>query len=369
MEDLLQPPVASRFVGGIDGLVVLPEKLIPLPLRQIPKDHHRVVRIFDLGWRSGHAAKATIPRAVAGGVLISQCGPMAVRCVTSNGPMGFQRRREGAMTMAAVMARRGNSDDGPQNGLQAFAQELKAQREAAGLTQEELAKLMGYSASVIAKLETCRTAPSAQHAEQADAALKTPGTFRRMRKAWANSAQETWVRALLEMEERATVLRNWEPVVVPGLLQTQAYAHAILRGARPADNDTAIDELVAARMARQEIWDREDPDPPILSAIVGEAILRQRVGDAGVMREQLERLVWPRSVNRVDHKGGRAVDLMRAEWRKSSYSSGNGGNCVEVARNIPGTVAVRDSMDPGGPVLLVTASQWKQLIEAIDGQT
>jgi len=51
-------------------------------------------------------------------------------------------------------------DEGPVTGMQAFAAELRAQREAAALTQAQLAKLMGYSESVIAKLETCRTIPS-----------------------------------------------------------------------------------------------------------------------------------------------------------------------------------------------------------------
>lgn len=110
--------------------------------------------------------------------------------------------------MAGRIGEQRKNSDGPQNGLQTFAQELKAQREAAGLTQEELAKLMGYSPSVIAKLETCRTAPSHQHADRADAALGTPGTFRRLRQSMINGAYEAWVRALLEMEERATVLRN-----------------------------------------------------------------------------------------------------------------------------------------------------------------
>lgn len=53
------------------------------------------------------------------------------------------------------------------------------------------------------------------------------------------------------------------------------------------------------------------------------------------------------------------MDLRRALWRKSSYSSGNGGNCVEVAVNLPGVVAVRDSKDPGGPVLTLTPVQWR----------
>jgi len=47
------------------------------------------------------------------------------------------------------------------------------------------------------------------------------------------------------------------------------------------------------------------------------------------------------------------MDLTNATWRKSSYTHDNGGNCVELAR-LPGAVAVRDSKDPGGPVLLVT---------------
>lgn len=53
------------------------------------------------------------------------------------------------------------------------------------------------------------------------------------------------------------------------------------------------------------------------------------------------------------------MDLTRARWRKSSYSSGNGGNCVEIAGNLPGIVAVRDSKDPDGPVLSLTPAQWR----------
>jgi hypothetical protein len=52
------------------------------------------------------------------------------------------------------------------------------------------------------------------------------------------------------------------------------------------------------------------------------------------------------------------MDLSRARWRKSSYSSTNGGACVEVAGNVPGVVAVRDSKDPGGPELVFTSAGW-----------
>jgi hypothetical protein len=51
------------------------------------------------------------------------------------------------------------------------------------------------------------------------------------------------------------------------------------------------------------------------------------------------------------------MDLTSVSWRKSSYSGGNGGNCIQVA-GLPGTIAVRDSKDPDGPALLFTAAEW-----------
>ena len=58
-----------------------------------------------------------------------------------------------------------------------------------------------------------------------------------------------------------------------------------------------------------------------------------------------------------------------AVWRKSSYSSANGGACVEVARNLPGVVAVRDSKDPDGPALTVSPAQWQSFTAAVrDGK-
>ena len=53
------------------------------------------------------------------------------------------------------------------------------------------------------------------------------------------------------------------------------------------------------------------------------------------------------------------MDISSATWRKSSYSGGNGGNCLEVARNLPGIVAVRDSKDCSGPVLTFTSAEWE----------
>ncbi|MFC6085055.1 DUF397 domain-containing protein [Sphaerisporangium aureirubrum] len=53
------------------------------------------------------------------------------------------------------------------------------------------------------------------------------------------------------------------------------------------------------------------------------------------------------------------MDLSGAKWRKSSWSSGDGGTCVEVASNLPGVVAVRDSKKPGGPAVVVAPGEWR----------
>ncbi|BCL16134.1 DUF397 domain-containing protein [Micromonospora sagamiensis] len=58
------------------------------------------------------------------------------------------------------------------------------------------------------------------------------------------------------------------------------------------------------------------------------------------------------------------ADWTKARWRKSRYSGSNGGNCVEVADNLPGLVAVRDSKDPAGPVLTFTPTAWRAFIRA-----
>ena len=59
------------------------------------------------------------------------------------------------------------------------------------------------------------------------------------------------------------------------------------------------------------------------------------------------------------------MDLTGAIWRKSSYSGNNGGNCVEVARDLPGVVAVRDSKDPAGPALILTPGEWRAFTAVI----
>ena len=79
--------------------------------------------------------------------------------------------------------------------------------------------------------------------------------------------------------------------------------------------------------------------------------------------------VWRKS-SYSSANGGACVevaDLTGSNWRKSSYSSGNGGNCVEVAASGAGVVAVRDSKDPDGPALVFTPADWSAFIASLKG--
>ncbi|GAB3932161.1 DUF397 domain-containing protein [Micromonospora vulcania] len=59
------------------------------------------------------------------------------------------------------------------------------------------------------------------------------------------------------------------------------------------------------------------------------------------------------------------MDMTDARWRKSTKSGGNGGNCVEVADNLPGVVVVRDSKDPAGPALTFTPVAWRAFVSQV----
>lgn len=62
------------------------------------------------------------------------------------------------------------------------------------------------------------------------------------------------------------------------------------------------------------------------------------------------------------------IDLSRAQWKKSTHSNGGEGGCVEVAGNLPGVVAVRDSKNPDGPKLIFAPASWQSLLQDVKGQ-
>ncbi len=164
--------------------------------------------------------------------------------------------------------------------LEALGHRLREMRRARGMTQASVAEVLNCDHSAVSRIESGQYPLTPQMIRAVERLLSFA----------AADGYETWFISYLEIERTATVLRTWEPLVIPGLLQTEAYARQVIRGATPGHSPADVDQLVAGRMARQQIWERADPPPPILPAIIGEAVLRRGLGGGDVMREQLQRL-------------------------------------------------------------------------------
>jgi transcriptional regulator with XRE-family HTH domain len=184
-----------------------------------------------------------------------------------------------------------NDHDGTPQGV--FGAELRYYRERAGLSQTELAALVNVSHDVISKIETGDRPPAKDFPERLDAVpqLDTNGALARLwknlRKGLRHRAMPGWFRPWAHIEAEATVLRSYEPLLVPGLLQTEEYARAIF-AIRPGGKRDDLEDQVAARMERQAILDRSDA--PQLWCVLDEFVLQRCVGGAKVMHDQLEHL-------------------------------------------------------------------------------
>ena len=173
-----------------------------------------------------------------------------------------------------------------------FGAELRYYRTRAGLSQKDLASRANVSHDVISKIETGERPPAEDFPSRLDAVpdLETQGGLTRLwdhLKKGQKQRLHGWFQEWADIEADATVLRWYEPLVVPGLLQIEAYAQAIL-SVRPDGSLDDLDEQVAARLARQAVLDR--PDAPQLWCVLDEGVLHRAIGGSKVMRSQLYRL-------------------------------------------------------------------------------
>lgn len=176
-----------------------------------------------------------------------------------------------------------------------FASELKRIRGC--VSQEDAARRAHTTQSMLSKIEAMRRVPSEALAHDLDQAFDTGGHFARLYPLVVRYAYPNWFLPHVELEQDATSLRSFQTQVIHGLLQTEEYARATLRAGRP-DN---LDELVAARMTRQVVFERENP--PRTWFVLDEYALLRCLGGPEVMRPQLERLLRagddPRTVIQV----------------------------------------------------------------------
>ncbi|WP_431682251.1 helix-turn-helix domain-containing protein [Kitasatospora sp. KL5] len=170
-----------------------------------------------------------------------------------------------------------------------FGSELRRLREASGLTQERLGEVINYTGSLVGLIETARRKPSLEFTERCDAALGTDGALARIWPLLNRAVFPPWFRGFVELEATATSIRKYQAQTVPGLLQTEDYARALLRKGLVGESEERVEEGVAARLGRQAILD--GPDRPYLWVVLDEAVLRRPVGGPEVMRQQMVRLL------------------------------------------------------------------------------
>ncbi|MEU7689865.1 helix-turn-helix domain-containing protein [Microbispora hainanensis] len=185
-----------------------------------------------------------------------------------------------------------------------LGQELRRLRERADLTGDQVAARLGWSAAKISRIETARTSPRTSDVEallviymvdsrqrQELLALHRDAT----RKGWWEDYRDSLPKeytTFLGLEAEATAARDWEPQVVPGLFQTEAYVRAMMESGQRSTLELpgGVRSRIEVRMARQQAVLRAE-SPLAISAVLEESVLLRRFGDHEVMREQLRRLI------------------------------------------------------------------------------
>ncbi|MGH3226368.1 MAG: helix-turn-helix domain-containing protein [Streptosporangiaceae bacterium] len=249
--------------------------------------------------------------------------------------------------------------------LSLFADMLREARHNAGLSSDDLGGKLGYSGALIRSVESGHRVPKADLATRADEFFGYPGFFAMVEARLRDLPFPASYRPFVPYERAARVLRIFEHVLVPGLLQTEGYARAVLNK-KPHATEDEIENLLAARLARQETLTREDR--PLVYALVDEAVLNRPIGSAAEMHGQLMHLAdlaaWPTiSIQVVPYAAGghigllgafviaEAVDMSAAAFLENAAD----GLTIEDAGRVAQVMACFDALR--GDALTVAASR------------
>lgn len=173
--------------------------------------------------------------------------------------------------------------------LRYYGEELRATREARGMSLRELASHTSYSFQQVSNVEAARRTPSAPFSREVDAALGTGTRFQRILKRVLGDPFPEWFKGASKEEEQADKIRAYQSQVVHGLFQTEDYARAQMQWGRLRMTPDRLEVGVAGRMKRQEILTRENP--PLIWLVLDETTLLRPVGGRKVMVAQLQRLL------------------------------------------------------------------------------
>ncbi|MEV0218854.1 helix-turn-helix transcriptional regulator [Streptomyces sp. NPDC050704] len=174
--------------------------------------------------------------------------------------------------------------------LKTFGVVFKGFRKRAGLTQEELAPLVRYAAATIASIEQGRRLPPRDLVERAEDVLDGFGVLKEAARFLARKpGLASWFRQWADLEEQAITLYTYECRLVPGLLQTEAYARTLFAHQLPPLDDEQVEAQLLARGQRQQLL-RERPNTTF-GFILEEHVLLRRIGGLDVTREVIERII------------------------------------------------------------------------------
>jgi transcriptional regulator with XRE-family HTH domain len=179
-----------------------------------------------------------------------------------------------------------------------LASELRRLREAAELTIDEVGEKLECSASKISRIETGHVGVTPRDVrdmlevygiedDEREALVQLSREARK--KGWWHAYNEVFTGSFVGLESDASSLHTHQALLVPGLLQTDAYMRAVIRAIRPDSSEAEVERKVTARVTRQKLL--TDPHPPEYWAVLDEAVLHRVVGGREIMRAQLERLV------------------------------------------------------------------------------
>jgi transcriptional regulator with XRE-family HTH domain len=176
--------------------------------------------------------------------------------------------------------------------------ELRRHREAAGVTIDVVAERLGCSPSKVSRIETGHTGAAPRDVQDMLDIYGVDESVQRelvqiareaRQKGWWHPYSPVLTSAYVGLEAAARSIRTYEQQVVPGLLQTEEYAIAMIRAARLGDTARDIEQRVRVRMERQSLLIQDDPID--LRVVLDEAVLSRPVGGDEVMRDQLRKLI------------------------------------------------------------------------------
>ena len=185
--------------------------------------------------------------------------------------------------------------------LRRLAAELRSLRASSGLTRDEVVERTGINVATMYRIEHARVRPQTRtlrtlldlYGVEKDQQAELVGLLRDAReRGWLHAYQSELPEQYMNFigfEGEARSSWNYESLFVPGLLQTEDYARAVIRGGFPTADRDEIERRIEVRMGRQDVL--ENDNPLELWGIVDEAALRRQVGGQAVMRTQLRRLL------------------------------------------------------------------------------